>query len=1402
MLQYRCKACLLAIIQLAAISGTFSRAPYFIEEPSDIYVKKGRPAELHCRVGGTPKPSIIWKRNDNNLDLTSDSRRGITANGSLYFSEIIHNKTQKPDEGIYQCAASSRIQGFDHKVLSRTARVIVAGISSKVSVISPYSRKVPLGDTSRFFCSVKHSAPKAVISWRKKGENGTISSGKHYTLIPNGALQIRNIRFEEGGDYECIAENLFTNKRHTSTDTGFIEVLPDTGFSRRPRVEVKPKDTVAVLGSEVVLECIANGSPKPRVTWLKNGSPVWLGKDYSILGESNLMIKSVTVAHAGNYTCRAVADFRKEEASAKLEVHYTPVFSMKPSDVHAHSGSDVRFKCSAHGIPKPTITWSKNGVGVGGDYIVVGDGFMLVKDLVFWDAAVYQCFAENYLGKVQASANLFVYRKGERLPTTTAPPTTTQATTVRQTTTTPTPKPRVPEKPENVVAIARSDTEILLTWEPPKATNGEIQHYRIFYSVFNPSDDGIQFKPVSTPGDQLKKSFPGLIPDTKYRFNVFAVNEAGAGAISDEVTASTYPSSQVPGKPQNLVAEAESDSSIRVTWSEPDTGPSSVLRYHIMYKKAGTNGEMHESTKQQTRVLRYLDTYTKYIIEVYAVNKREMAGAKATTEATTKGGVPRVPPTDFVLKPDSTGKGLIATWKAPDPTKVNGRVSFYKIIFRKVGSKVENTTEDIPADKETYTIEDLMPSTRYEAIIAAGTDSGIGEYTKDWVRASTNVSKCEEDTTPGKPTFKKAKVLSTTILVSWKPPDNSGLVCVSSYEIRWGENTPFQYDPRRLKGDQTEYLIKGLKPNKNYVILLIAINSKGNGPDVQTNLQTLSGIEDTKPVKIVEAVSSDPREMQLSWKDEQASSSVPITYHVYHSLRKQLTYCGNTTDKKIKCSRLKPCTEYTFYVRRNDEQVNASISSLTSEDKPGPPTDLTGNPDEENSTQLTLHWQPPKEPNGNITKYRIFYSTDPNTPVKDWKSVLVDGSKLTEKFTGLEPGTTYYFEMQARTKKGWGRHSKRKEAATLTKSLKTEPSVATELKSPSSPDSAALAGQGKLKNKTLWIVIAAVAGITLIAIIIISVILCKKRSGDDIRRKPPTYKSVIQANGSTKKKSKEEKSPDLWINHTENFDMKPVQTVDPAPDVTNITASIPRSTGEMKPLDDSPLDHIKIDQDRSSFMNGSEADCEEFDDLPPPPPKIDSAGNPYVEYPEDSRTSTPPPSPGMSPLYPPLRASTPDNVYQPMYPKAPTPRYQMHLPRTGSCENNSLDVGDPRPPQRSRSYDPDFRAPSAKVPVFPKLHTSPPPTSPKPKAKPPVAPADDIQLPPVGFNRKTPPNGYWTPPPKYEEIFARRSNPPLSPPSSPPRDQAPEVSELDKEIAGLEGLMRDLNEITAGDYQI
>ena len=105
-------------------------APYFIKEPSDTYVERGKSAVLDCLVGGTHKSAITWRRNGIRLDLSNDERRMIKPNGSLYFSEIIHDITQKPDEGTYQCEAlSHNDMGLDFQIVSRTARLIVAGKS-------------------------------------------------------------------------------------------------------------------------------------------------------------------------------------------------------------------------------------------------------------------------------------------------------------------------------------------------------------------------------------------------------------------------------------------------------------------------------------------------------------------------------------------------------------------------------------------------------------------------------------------------------------------------------------------------------------------------------------------------------------------------------------------------------------------------------------------------------------------------------------------------------------------------------------------------------------------------------------------------------------------------------------------------------------------------------------------------------------------------------------------------------------------------------------------------------------------------------------------------------------------------------------------------------------------------
>lgn len=47
------------------------------------------------------------------------------------------------------------------------------------------------------------------------------------------------------------------------------------------------------------------------------------------------------------------------------------------------------------------------------DFNTIGYGFLLVKMLVLSDMGPYQCFAENSLGTIQATAQLAVYMRGK-----------------------------------------------------------------------------------------------------------------------------------------------------------------------------------------------------------------------------------------------------------------------------------------------------------------------------------------------------------------------------------------------------------------------------------------------------------------------------------------------------------------------------------------------------------------------------------------------------------------------------------------------------------------------------------------------------------------------------------------------------------------------------------------------------------------------------------------------------------------------------------------------------------------------------------------------------------------------------------------------------------------------------
>ena len=93
---------------------------------------------------------------------------------------------------------------------------------------------------------------------------------------------------------------------------------------------------------------------------------------------------------------------------------------MSPSnDLEKLVGERVTFTCVVSGIPIPTVTWYRNGGNPPGVTSVNGTNrninTLTISSSVVGDTGMYQCIAENLVGKVQASWALQVRAPSENI---------------------------------------------------------------------------------------------------------------------------------------------------------------------------------------------------------------------------------------------------------------------------------------------------------------------------------------------------------------------------------------------------------------------------------------------------------------------------------------------------------------------------------------------------------------------------------------------------------------------------------------------------------------------------------------------------------------------------------------------------------------------------------------------------------------------------------------------------------------------------------------------------------------------------------------------------------------------------------------------------------------------------
>ncbi|KAM9066394.1 neogenin isoform 7-T7 [Sarcophilus harrisii] len=1161
-----------------AIVRTFTPF-YFVVEPVDTLSVRGSSVILNCSAYSEPSPKIEWKKDGTFLNLVSDDRRQLLSDGSLLINSVVHSKHNKPDEGYYQCVATVESLGT---IVSRTAKLTIAGLPRFAS--QPESSSVYAGNSAVLSCEVNTDLVP-FVRWEQDRQPLVLDD--RVMKLPNGALVISNVTEGDGGLYRCIIESGGPPKYSEEAE---LKVLPDPEIPSSLVFLSQPSPLIKVIGQSAILPCVASGVPTPVIRWTKNDEILnpESSERLMLLAGSNLEVSDLTEEDAGTYACIADNGNETIEAQADLTVQASPEFLKKPANIYAHESMDIVFECEVTGKPTPTVKWVKNG-----DMVIPSDYFKIVKEhnlqvlgLVKSDEGFYQCIAENDVGNSQAGAQLIIL---DHAPATAGP---------------------LPSAPRDVVASLVSTRFIKLTWRTPASDPpGDNLTYSVFYTKEGINRERIEN--TSHPGE-MQVTIQNLMPETVYIFRVVAHNRHGSGERSLPLRVETQPEVQLPGPAPNIRAYASSPTSITVTWETPLSGNGEIQNYKLYYMEKGTDNEQDVDVGSRSYTINGLKKYTEYSFRVVAYNKHGPGVSTQDVVVRTLSDVPSAAPQNLSLEVRNS-KSIVIHWQPPPAGAQNGQITGYKIRYRK-SSRKSDVTESVGGTQLFQLIEGLDRGTEYNFRVAALTVNGTGPAT-DWMSAETFESDLDETRVPEVPSSLHVRPLITSIVVSWTPPENQNIV-VRGYAIGYGLGSPHA-QTIRVDYKQRYYTIENLDPSSHYVITLKAFNNVGEGiPLYESAVTRPHTVPDPTPMMPpvgVQASILSHDTIRITWADNSLPKHQKITDSRYYTVRWKTNIPANTKYKTANATTLsylvtglKPNTLYEFSVMvtkgRRSSTWSMTAHGTTFELVPtSPPKDVTVVSKEGKPRTIIVNWQPPSEANGKVTGYIIYYSTDVNAEIHDWVIEPVVGNRLTHQIQELTLDTPYYFKIQARNSKGMGPMSEavqfRTPKADSSDKMPNDQASGSSGKGSRPPDTGSdykppMSGSNSphgsptspLDSNMLLVIIVSIGVLTIVVVVIIAV-FCTRRTTSHQKKKRAACKSV---NGSHKYKgnSKDVKPPDLWIHH-ERLELKPIdKSPDPNPIMTD--TPIPRNSQDITPVDNSMDSNIH--QRRNSYRGHESED--------------------------------------------------------------------------------------------------------------------------------------------------------------------------------------------------------------------
>lgn len=960
----------------------------------------GRDMYIHCHVIGYPYYSIKWYKNSNLLP-SNDRQRAFENNGTLK----LLNVQKELDEGEYSCHVLVQPQLFKNQSVHVTVKV--------PPFIQPFEfPRYSIGHRVFVPCVVRSGDLPISITWEKDGKPINASLGVTIDNIDfTSSMRISNLQRVHNGTYTCIAQN----------DAAVVKYQSQLIVRVPPRFKVQPQDQDGIYGKSVILNCSADGEPRPTIEWkyskgagVPQFQPIALNSGFRVqlLGNGSLLIKHVLEEDAGYYLCKVSNDVGADVSkSMYLNVKIPAMITSYPNNSLATKGEKIEMSCKAHGEKPIMVRWEKEVEKEKQSHMINPDmwrhtvtvknvGDEVVSTLQIYptmreDSGFFSCHAINSYGEDRGILQLTVQEPPEP------------------------PKVEIREVKERTIA---------LRWTMGFDGNSPITGYDI--ECKNKTETWERARRTRDVSPTLNQAtIIELHPSSTYNIRIFAKNHIGDSEPSNELTVTTD-EADPEGPPQDVTLEAITSQSIKVTWKAPLKHlQNGVIRgYQVCHREHSINGShqfvcisMEATGETESLSLNNLKKFTEYEVVVQASNSAGPGPASSEVRATTMEDVPGRAP-EKVVATAASPESISLSWQTPSREALNGVLQGFRIIYwanlpdGELGEIRNVTTQKVPLE-----LEGLEKYTNYSIQVLAFTRAGDG------VRSDQIYIRTKEDV-PGPPGGVKAAAASSSVVyVSWLPPLKLNGI-IRKYTVFCSSSYPTVVSEFEVSPDEFLHRVHNLSRNRKYSIWVMAVTAagRGNSSDVITveplakapaKILTFSGTVTTPWMRDVvlpcRAVGDPPP--AVKWLKESGSPAPAVI-----DGRRSIHGNGSFVIKTVKAED----SGYYTCVASNNWGTDEIILNLQVQVPPDQPR-LTVT--KTTITSITVTWTPGDNGGSSIRGYILQYSEDNS---EKWGSISISPSERSYRLENLNCGTWYKFTLTAQNAVGPGRISEIIEAKT------------------------------------------------------------------------------------------------------------------------------------------------------------------------------------------------------------------------------------------------------------------------------------------------------------------------------------------------------------------------------------